>query len=223
LARTVGSSGEKTTAAIRRAGLKLIHECGYEAMSLRQLAAEVGIQPGSLYNYIRTKQDLLLDLILVHMTDLLAAIDGALAGIDDPTDRLRAFVDFHVRYHVSRRREVFICYSELRSLEHDNYRTVVGLRRRYERHLVDILEAGVASGAFSIPDVKVAAYALLGMLSGICTWYAPGGRLGEAELSAVFTELVLKTVRGGGPLPALASPHLPVPRLERAAKSAGKL
>ncbi len=62
MARTVGSYGPKTMEAIRKAGLRLIFEHGYAAMSLRQLASEVGIQAGSLYNHIATKQELLFDL-----------------------------------------------------------------------------------------------------------------------------------------------------------------
>ena len=48
--------------AIRDAGLRLIYRHGYEVMSLRQLAREVGIQAGSLYNHISTKQQLLFEL-----------------------------------------------------------------------------------------------------------------------------------------------------------------
>ena len=40
-------------------------------MSLRRLASEVGIQAGSLYNHITTKQELLFDLIKTHMDELL--------------------------------------------------------------------------------------------------------------------------------------------------------
>src|SRR4051812_45395283 len=84
MARTVGSNGPKTMEAIRKAGLRLIYSQGYEAMSLRRLAAEVGIQAGSLYNHITTKQDLLFDLIKVHMDELLERLDQALDGISDP-------------------------------------------------------------------------------------------------------------------------------------------
>src|SRR5215213_3187258 len=133
MARTVGSNGPKTMEAIRKAGLRLIYSQGYEAMSLRRLAAEVGIQAGSLYNHISTKQDLLFDLIKVHMDELLERLDKALDGIDSPLERLKAFITFHVDYHISRKREVFISYSELRSLEPKNYDTIVALRRDYER------------------------------------------------------------------------------------------
>lgn len=120
MARTVGSSGQKTMEAIRSAGLDLIYEFGYEGMSLRQLAAKVGIQQESLYNQIRSKQDLLLDLIRDHMETLLEALDTTLVSVESPLDGLRSFVDFHVTYHVKRKREVFVVNSELRSLEPPN-------------------------------------------------------------------------------------------------------
>ncbi|HVI88792.1 MAG TPA: TetR/AcrR family transcriptional regulator, partial [Dongiaceae bacterium] len=128
MARKAGSSGAKTHEAIRAAGLELIHRHGYEGMSLRQLAAEVGLQQGSLYNHISTKQDLLMELLRRHMLDLLAALDQALAGIDEPLARLRAFIAFHLHYHMTRQAEVFVINFELRSLEPENYAEIIALR-----------------------------------------------------------------------------------------------
>src|ERR1700760_2275179 len=108
--RTVGSSGRKTVAAIRRSGLRLIYKHGYAAMSLRQLASEVGILQGSLYNHLQTKQDLLFELITLHMDHLLAGINATLATGGSPMQQLAAFVEFHVDYHMTRKQEVFICY-----------------------------------------------------------------------------------------------------------------
>src|SRR5258708_13061448 len=102
MARTIGSYGPKTLEAIRKAGLRLIFEHGYEAMSLRHLAAEVGIQVGSLYNHISTKQQLLFDLVQDHINELLRQLDLALAGNKGPVEKLHAFVAFHVTYHMSR-------------------------------------------------------------------------------------------------------------------------
>jgi AcrR family transcriptional regulator len=187
--RTAGSNGAKTMAAIREAGLELIFEHGYEAMTLRQLATKVGLQQGSLYNHFRTKQDLLFRLIREHMEDLLKELDKALAGIEGPAERLDAFIGFHVRYHMSRRREVFISYSELRSLEPPNYEAVVRLRGRYEDVLTDVLTTGIAAGAFRATDARVAAFALIAMLSGIVTWYQPGGRRSADEIAAIYRDM----------------------------------
>ena len=194
MARTIGSYGPKTMEAIRKAGLRLIFEHGYEAMSLRQLAAEVGIQAGSLYNHISTKQELLFDLIQDHINELLRQLDRALKDKQEPNDRLRAFVAFHVTYHMSRKREVFIANSELRSLEPKNYEAIVALRGAYERQLEEILEQGVEEGVFEVVDIQVATFAIIALLTGLCTWYRPGGRLTREAIVDAHEKLVLSGV-----------------------------
>jgi AcrR family transcriptional regulator len=205
MARTIGSYGPKTLEAIRRAGLRLIFQHGYEAMSLRQLAAEVGIQSGSLYNHIATKQDLLFDLVREHINELLRQLDLALQGKERPIEKLRAFVAFHVTYHMTKKREVFIANSELRSLEPKNYDAIVALRSTYEQRLAQILSEGVADGTFEVTDVQVATFAILALLTGICTWYRPGGRLTKEAIVTAHEKLVLSGVTpspGGAPVRA---------------------
>lgn len=199
MSRTVGSYGPKTMEAIRKAGLRLIFEHGYEAMSLRQLAAEVGIQAGSLYNHISTKQELLFDLIQDHINELLRQLDRALDGKSAPEERLRAFVAFHVTYHMTRKREVFIANSELRSLEPKNYEAIVALRGAYEQRLAAILADGSEQGAFAVGDVQVATFAIIALLTGLTAWYRPGGRLTREAIVAAHEKLVLSGVSPGAP------------------------
>jgi len=52
----------------------------------------------------------------------------------------------------------------------------------------------VAGKLFKIDDVAVSAYAILAMLTGICTWYDPKGRIGRRELIDIHTRLVLQGV-----------------------------
>jgi AcrR family transcriptional regulator len=192
MSRTAGSHGPATLAAIRRSGLRLIYEHGYEALTLRKLAADVGILSGSLYNHIKTKQDLLFTLVRDHMTDLLANLDQALDGHSDPADAMRAFVRLHVTYHMERRHEVYIANSELRSLEPANRAAIVAMRQTYEARLIAILEQGVTSGRFAVDDTRIGAFAIIAMLTGICTWYRPDGPLGPEQIVQMHTELVMR-------------------------------
>lgn len=196
MARTAGSSGPKTLAAIHEAGLQLIYTKGYDAMSLRDLATKVGLQPGSLYNHISTKQELLFDLIHNHMIALHKRVAETLAGIDDPHASLEAFVAFHLTYHIERKREVFIGSAELRSLEPKNRKRIIKLRRDYEDILAGILERGMAAKKFTLGDVRVSTYAILAMLTGICTWYSPKGRIDQAALIKTHMRLVMQGVEG---------------------------
>ena len=192
MSRTAGSNGPTTLAAIRKSGLRLIYQHGYEALTLRELAADVGILSGSLYNHIKTKQDLLFTLVRDHMTDLLANLDSALAGHGDPVDALAAFVRLHVTYHMERRYEVYIANSELRSLEPANRAAIVAMRQTYEARLIEILERGVSAGRFQLENTRVGAFAIIAMLTGICTWYRPDGPLSPEQIVALHTDLVMR-------------------------------
>lgn len=105
---------------------------------------------------------------------------------------LRAFVDFHIRSHTLRRREVFVANMELRSLAPADRRHVVGLRRRYEDILTGILQQGIELGAFRLPDARIATFAILAMLTGVGTWFHEGGRLGKRELIDLYTRMVMQ-------------------------------
>jgi len=196
MARITGANGARTAAAIRCAALRLIYRQGFAAMNLRDLAAEVGIQPSSLYNHIASKQALLSDLMQEHMAALLAATDVALeAAGPGLIDRLRAFIGHHVLYHMEKRQEVYIANFELRALDATNYARIVAMRADYEARFMALLEEGAGSGELDIADIPVTAFALLAMLTGICTWYRPGGRLNKAELVTLHTELALNGLR----------------------------
>ncbi len=191
MARTAGSSGARTMKAIRKAAIRQIYARGYEAMNLRQLAADVGIQAGSLYNHIRNKQDLLFDIMRGVMNDLHEELNKNLDGVDDPQEALRAFISVHLRYNTRRRKEVFISNMELRSLDRENLRAIVAMRADYENRLRQILAKGKETKAWSIDDLDVSTYALIAMLSGVVTWFKASGRLGIDELIDTYVDIAL--------------------------------
>ncbi|UOA22948.1 HTH-type transcriptional repressor KstR2 [Sulfitobacter pontiacus] len=195
MARTTGSHSDITRPKIRAAALRLFARHGFAAVSMRALATEVGVQAGALYNYTPDKQTLLFSLLQDHMNDLLSACDN------DPSqsavDRLRQFVDFHIRFHADRPDEVFISYMELRNLTPENFAEVEALRRQYEDRLETILRDGAAAGDFAIADTKIATLAVIAMLTGVNTWFRAGGRLSLDEVIAQYWDMVRKSVTAG--------------------------
>jgi hypothetical protein len=96
-----------------------------------------------------------------------------------------------------RKKEIFIANFELRSLDSDNYSSIVEMRRAYEERLGDILENGVASGVFVCRDVRMATFAILAMLTGVCTWYRSNGRLRRDDIIDTYIRLVLRGLHPG--------------------------
>ncbi|TMM55113.1 TetR/AcrR family transcriptional regulator [Sulfitobacter sabulilitoris] len=195
MARTAGSHSDITGPKVRDAALRLFARHGYAAVSMRQIAADVGVQAGALYNYTPDKQSLLFDLMAAHMCDLLEAwVDDPK---DDPRARLAHFVRFHIGFHHERPDAVFIAYMELRNLTPNNFTQIEALRRRYEDKLEAILCDGVAAGAFDVADTKIATLAVIAMLTGVNTWFRTGGRLTLAQVQAQYLDMVVRAVGGG--------------------------
>ena len=188
MARTTGSHAEQTGPRIRAAALTLFARHGFAAVSMRQIAAEVGVQVGALYNYTPDKQSLLFELMRSHLEGLLEAcvVPTNLA----PQDQLAWFTRFHIRYHHARPEEVFIAYMELRNLAPDNFARIEALRGRYEKKLEDIIVSGCSTGAFNTRDTKIATLAVIAMLTGITTWFRPGGRLSLEDIQSQYVQMV---------------------------------
>jgi hypothetical protein len=138
-----------------------------------------------------TKQALLFSLMEDHMKALLKGLEDELRGKDDPAAQLTAFITFHVEYHIDRRAEVYTNNSELRSLEPENLKRIRALRRAYEKRVIEILDKGVKLGSFKVGNTKVAAFALIAMLTGVCNWYKPGGVMSRGELVKIHTAMAL--------------------------------
>lgn len=199
MARKTGSHSDITGPKVREAAQRLIARHGFAAVSMRQIAGEVGVQAGALYLYTPDKQTLLFDLMRVHMEELLEAV----ARVDltgSPSAALDRFTRFHIAFHLDRAEAVFISYMELRNLTSENFAHVEAQRKAYETLLETILQRGKDAGVFAIPDTRIATMALIAMLTGLTTWYREGGRLDRAELEQVYVTMVHQMVRTPGNL-----------------------
>ena len=188
MARTHGSKAETTRPLIREAARSLFARDGYAAVSMRQIAAEVGVRVGTIYGYTADKQALLADLLRTHMEELLA--DWHDEPALPPLERLERFVRFHIDCSLDRTESVFLAYMELRNLTPENRREIADLRRRYEEALEAILIAGQAQGCMTVPDTRLTTMALIAMLTGVANWYREGGRLDQDRVMAVYGDLV---------------------------------
>ena len=193
MARKTGSHSDITGPRIRAEAQRLFARHGFAAVSMRQIAAAVGVQAGALYLYTADKESLLVDLLKGHMDDLLAAWaaqprgGGALA-------RLERFVRFHIRFHLDRAEVVFLSYMELRNLGPENFAQIEALRRSYENELEAILKAGQAEGVFALPETKLATLAIIAMLTGVNTWFREGGRLSRDTVEEIYWDMARKAV-----------------------------
>jgi AcrR family transcriptional regulator len=176
------------------AAVDLFHRDGYNAASLRQISEMVGLQVGSLYNHIASKEALLFEIMHGVMLELLDETTKEMkrAG-DDRVGRTLAFLRTSIRFHALRRKETFIGNTELRGLSEEHRAEIVALRDRYEGLLRAALEDCVDDGCLRIHDVPLASRAALALCTSVAVWYRPDGPMSledlELELPRMFGPL----------------------------------
>lgn len=171
-----------TSDTIYQAAEDLFYEFGYEGTSLRDIADAVGLQVGSLYNHIASKEQLLVEIMRSSMNGLMTAVTDAVEGTDDPVQSLRAFMKATIVFHGQHARQAFIGNTELRSLPDAQHDEIQDLRDAYQQRLIDLLEQCKAAGV-AVPDVQMAAFSCVAICSYVSSWYDPSGRLTLDEVA----------------------------------------
>jgi AcrR family transcriptional regulator len=183
--------------AIREGAAKLFFERGYDATTLRQVAASAGLKVGSLYNHIDSKEHLLLQIMGGIIDDLLERVSKAVSGVEDgdPVDRLQAALAEHIAFHAERAQEVFIGNAELRSLPEDARAVVVRKRTEYESFLGNLVTAAGDAGLADVIDAKIHVFSFVAQATHIAGWYRPGGRLSLGEIVRIYTRFALRELK----------------------------
>jgi AcrR family transcriptional regulator len=193
---------------VRTAALELFAAQGYRGTTVDEIGARVGIRGPSVYKHFRSKQDLLVDIVVGTTDALLAAQRAAVRTEGDVRDQLRRAVEAHVRFHAEHPREAFVAGSEVESLAEPHRSDVLRKRAEYERLLRRLVDTGVRDGMFAVDSPRLAAYAILDMGAGVAGWFGSGGPVSQDELATFYAELALRLVGGkrSSPRPRLGNP-----------------
>ena len=194
MARTAGSTGKQTAAKIRETALTLIARHGFEAMSMRDLGAAVGVGAPALYRYYPTKQNLLFSLLDQHLDELAAGWAFLNPDKSNPQTKLRVFVANHIGFHVERRMATQVSNLELRALDKDNLTIILRKRNDYEKELRIILREGQEAGAFSVGNITLTAMAIIQMITGVVVWFRPDEKMPVLGVIENYQVLVARLV-----------------------------
>jgi AcrR family transcriptional regulator len=202
--RKAHSNGADTYGAIRAAAVDLIYQYGYNGTSMRMLAAEVGIDQSTLYYHIKSKQNLLYQIITDVREEYMAGLRAAL-DVRDPEEQLHRFIRYHVGIRFKLKKMSFISATELRSLTPARRRKTLDTQRTVLRTVNDIIDRGIAAGTFDVSDSKVAALAIFQLLNGINKWHSSRGTSTDDRIVEMHIQFVSGLLRSRGlerdPLP----------------------
>ena len=172
--------------AVLRTAVQLFLEQGYHRATLNGVAERLNITKPALYNYFRSKEDILFECWSIgqeRVEDRISETDampgsgllklrnivGTYAGI-----MASAFGASLVRFNVS-------------DLSEPNRKVTLAGKRRIDRAFRGYIRQGIADGSIEPCDIKLTAFAILGALNWIGHWYKPDGDLTPDQIAEDFS------------------------------------
>ncbi len=171
---------------------RLFSERGYHATSMRDLAAELGIQGGSLYAHISGKEQLLIEIV----NRAAAQFDAALFSLRDealgPQDKLREAMTRHLTVIAENMDSATVFFHEWKHLSAEPLAAVIAWRDGIEAFYRELVREGVQAGVYRADlNVKMAANLVLSSVNWAYTWYRPGGPMSPQDVAVSFERMLL--------------------------------
>lgn len=177
------------TETIKTQAIRMIASGGFDGMSLRALASACGLQPGSIYTHYRSKQQLLVEVVVEYLEDLLQDWRLRQRGMRSPTRQMQAFIEVYVEFQSVRGDEQRILQWDLRALDPAARQRVELLMDEYRTELVAVLQAGQRKGLLVIEEVATTARLFVGLMINMCVQAEQGG-VDSGRLTALLWRCV---------------------------------
>lgn len=187
------TGGDGTSVRVLKVALSLFAEHGYAATSIRDIAAGVGVKGATIYTHFPSKEHILAELCrLGHEAHYRGLRTAVLNTGGDPIDQITAYVQAHVGFHATYPMLGVVANSELHALGKDLSESTLLLRHQSVDLLREIIDRGVASGEFHVPDTWLAVAAIGGMGIRVAYWFSTDHRLSQKQVADGYAEFALR-------------------------------
>jgi AcrR family transcriptional regulator len=178
---------------IIRVAAKLFKDKGYTAVTMRDLAAEMGIKAASLYNHINSKQDILDFIVISLAEEFTKGMKQIQLSNEDCIGKLKKIIALHVRLSSQNPYGMASLNNDWMHLttRRDYYKQ---LRNNYEDDFRRILEEGITSGEIVDEKPEVMMFSILTTLRSLYVWIPKKEDLDLKELSAALNHILISGI-----------------------------
>src|SRR4051794_22187410 len=169
---------------------------GFQAATTREIGEGAGMSPAAVYVHYKAKSDLLYEISRIGHQSVLDVVEEALRDApEDPEVRVRRFVAAFAKWHADHHVVARVIQYELKALPRGQFRRIAELRKRFEELLAAELEAGVAAGAFDVPELDATTLAILSLCIDLARWYHPSAdHKTSDEVGRLYADLVARMI-----------------------------
>jgi AcrR family transcriptional regulator len=183
-------NGSRKDVIVRKAAT-LFREKGYKAASMRDLAEAVGVEAASLYNHIKSKSELLHELVFNVANRFVLKIDEIESEEISSLKKMEKILRFHIVEMIHQYEEVYVSDREWKHLSDPYLSNYQNQRRVYRKRLAAIIEEGIRNKEIKPIDAPTVVLIFLHAVSGIESWHRSTKKISAEELEQNMVAILI--------------------------------
>lgn len=169
----------------------LFREKGYKAASMRDLAEAVGVEAASLYNHIKSKSELLHELVFSVANKFVMKLDEIESESITSLQKMEKILRFHISEMIHHYEEVYVSDREWKHLSDPYLSNYQNQRRVYRKRLAAIIEEGIRNKEIKAIDAPTVVLIFLHAVSGIESWHRSTKKISAEELEQNMVAILI--------------------------------
>lgn len=173
----------------------MFRERGFAATSMRDLAESVGIEAASLYNHIRSKNEILETICFNVANRFNQHMDELELNNQKIIKKTEILIRFHIRQMIENFEEVLVADREWKHLADPYLSNFHNQRRIYRKRFAAIIETGILRNEIKKIDAPTAVLILLHSVNGIESWHRSEAKISSQALEDNIVAIMIDGLR----------------------------
>lgn len=191
MARSIAKDHDEKRAALLKTAATFFAENGYDRASMSELAKACGVSKALIYHYYESKDALLFDIVQVHLSELVEAVENR-PPADDPVEALRGLTATILSAYRDADAEHKVQLDAISALSDEQQQVLKDLQRRLVSIMSDTVAATAPALFESRPDLlRPAAMSAFGMLNWLYMWHRDGSGLSREAYADLVADFIL--------------------------------
>src|ERR1700676_4878580 len=201
-ARHAGRSASKSKPGTRlqevlKSAANIFFAKGFHATSIEDVARDVGMLKGSLYYYIKSKDDLLFKLLLAGIEDGDAYIAQHIDSNGEPVVQLERAIRAQIDYIIQNKIQFGLFLHEFDSLSGKRQHKLIAVMSRYNSRFVELVRRAQQQGKVMEGEPWLIVNGILGMCNWLYRWYDTDHISHPEQVKQIFLRMLMQGVRKG--------------------------
>lgn len=150
---------------------RLFKQKGYAATTMREIAEQVGMEAASMYNHIKGKDELLVDICFRIADEYIVQLTKIETQFGSPIEKIKELIRLHIRIVFEDMDGISVANNEWKHLPEADLIKFKAARRDYETRFAKIIEQGIEQGELNNMNVSVALFTILSAVRWVELWY----------------------------------------------------